>query len=217
MLSEIKIDKFRQLNNLHIEDLCRINLFIGANNTGKTSILDFICSEYKLTYISDIILENSIVSKIVSENNSVFFRIMSLIVPDLHCIFIKDDIIYFELENKSEFIKIHDFNQTTQYLFKLICLTLCSNNNILLLDDIFNNIHSSILEDLWYEFSLLFNLLNIQLFASSNCSDVWKSLVFATQEISISARVFRISSPLKVTKFTENEILLALERDLNID
>jgi AAA15 family ATPase/GTPase len=39
-LREIKISNFRGLENLVIEDLSKVNLFVGKNNSGKTTILE---------------------------------------------------------------------------------------------------------------------------------------------------------------------------------
>lgn len=41
-LSELSIQSFRGLRQLHLQDLGRFNLFVGANNSGKTSILEAI-------------------------------------------------------------------------------------------------------------------------------------------------------------------------------
>jgi|AntAceMinimDraft_5_1070358.scaffolds.fasta_scaffold23186_1 hypothetical protein len=40
MLNNIKIKNYRNLKSLSIEKLGRVNLIIGRNNTGKTSLLE---------------------------------------------------------------------------------------------------------------------------------------------------------------------------------
>ena len=40
MIKNIKIKGFRGIKSLVIDDLVRINLFLGKNNCGKTSILE---------------------------------------------------------------------------------------------------------------------------------------------------------------------------------
>lgn len=40
MLTQLKIQNFRLFKHLHIEDLRRINLFAGKNNSGKTALLE---------------------------------------------------------------------------------------------------------------------------------------------------------------------------------
>ena len=42
MLKSLKIEKFRRFESFEIKDLGRINLLVGANNSGKTSILEAI-------------------------------------------------------------------------------------------------------------------------------------------------------------------------------
>ena len=40
MIKKFEIENFRSIKSLEIEDLGRINLFLGANNCAKTSILE---------------------------------------------------------------------------------------------------------------------------------------------------------------------------------
>ncbi len=40
MISSLMVEKFRGINNLKIENLNRINLFVGDNNCGKTSVME---------------------------------------------------------------------------------------------------------------------------------------------------------------------------------
>jgi len=42
MLSSLKIKDFRCFQNFELQNLGRINLIVGKNNSGKTSILEFI-------------------------------------------------------------------------------------------------------------------------------------------------------------------------------
>ena len=37
---QLKIENFRGIKSLEINDLARINLFVGKNNCGKTSVLE---------------------------------------------------------------------------------------------------------------------------------------------------------------------------------
>ncbi|MBP0029630.1 AAA family ATPase [Roseofilum sp. Guam] len=48
MLRSVKIENFRGLQSLDLQDLGRLNLLVGANNCGKTSILEgiqLLCSQ----------------------------------------------------------------------------------------------------------------------------------------------------------------------------
>ena len=40
MLSDLEIRKFRTFKELHVRDLSRVNLFVGHNNSGKTTFLE---------------------------------------------------------------------------------------------------------------------------------------------------------------------------------
>ena len=37
---QLKIENFRGIKSLEIDDLARVNLFVGRNNCGKTSVLE---------------------------------------------------------------------------------------------------------------------------------------------------------------------------------
>ena len=42
MLNEFTIEAYRGLKNLELKDLKKVNIFVGPNNCGKTSILESI-------------------------------------------------------------------------------------------------------------------------------------------------------------------------------
>ncbi|MCU0289694.1 MAG: AAA family ATPase [Acidobacteria bacterium] len=49
MFKKIKIENYKGINNLELNDLQQFNLLVGKNNSGKTSILEsflFISSPY---------------------------------------------------------------------------------------------------------------------------------------------------------------------------
>ena len=54
MLSDLEIRKFRTFKELHVRDLSRVNLFVGRNNSGKTTILE----------AAEILLSTNIVSAV---------------------------------------------------------------------------------------------------------------------------------------------------------
>ena len=54
MLSELEIRKFRTFKELYVRDLSRVNLFVGRNNSGKTTILE----------AAEILLSTNIVSAV---------------------------------------------------------------------------------------------------------------------------------------------------------
>ena len=40
MISKLAVEKFRGINNLKVDNLNRVNLFVGDNNCGKTSVME---------------------------------------------------------------------------------------------------------------------------------------------------------------------------------
>ncbi|MEA5470331.1 AAA family ATPase [Spirulina sp. 06S082] len=59
MLKSLKIENFRRFKSFELEDLGRINLLVGMNNSGKTSILEAIQLLCSRTYI-DILRQSTI-------------------------------------------------------------------------------------------------------------------------------------------------------------
>lgn len=50
-IESLKINLFRGIENLEIEDLGAVNIIVGDNNAGKTSVLEaiqFLCAPNKL-------------------------------------------------------------------------------------------------------------------------------------------------------------------------
>jgi len=43
MITEVKIQNFRGIKSLELKDLSKVNIFVGGNSVGKTSILEAIC------------------------------------------------------------------------------------------------------------------------------------------------------------------------------
>jgi hypothetical protein len=43
MLTYLKIERFRGISSLTLEDLARINIFVGGNGAGKSSVLESVC------------------------------------------------------------------------------------------------------------------------------------------------------------------------------
>ena len=53
MISKLLVERFRGINNLEIKNLNRINLFVGDNNCGKTSVMEALVTlkrEWNHTY-----------------------------------------------------------------------------------------------------------------------------------------------------------------------
>ncbi|BAZ14450.1 hypothetical protein NIES4071_62940 [Calothrix sp. NIES-4071] len=42
MLNDLTVQNYRCLKDLHIKDFARVNLLVGMNNSGKTSLLEAI-------------------------------------------------------------------------------------------------------------------------------------------------------------------------------
>ena len=42
LIDSLQIDNFRGLHDLTIDNLSQVNVFVGANNSGKTSVLEAI-------------------------------------------------------------------------------------------------------------------------------------------------------------------------------
>ena len=140
-LKNLKINNFRGLKNLEIDNLKRVNIFVGNNNTGKTSILEAIQiflnpTEYTLylisvgreRYKSSPFSGLSFIESMSwlfyfkgSENN--FFEIDNLyIAPEYRNRGIAKHIISFAINNerKENVILVVDANDTPKYMYEKI-------------------------------------------------------------------------------------------------
>ncbi|WP_243147111.1 AAA family ATPase [Scytonema sp. UIC 10036] len=59
MLKTVKIENFRGFQSFELQQLGRVNLLVGQNNSGKTSILEAIqllCSRNNLTLLTEVMI-----------------------------------------------------------------------------------------------------------------------------------------------------------------
>lgn len=73
MLNSLKIENFRSFENYEMRDLGRINLIVGKNNSGKTSVLEalhLVASQGNENALWQILSQRSEYIEIL-ENNSV--------------------------------------------------------------------------------------------------------------------------------------------------
>jgi len=78
MFNKLSIKNFRSIENLEIDDINRINIFVGENNSGKTSILEAL---FLLIGISNPRLNvtiNNFRDLILTENNDLCFNFRNL-------------------------------------------------------------------------------------------------------------------------------------------
>lgn len=99
MLDSLEIKNFRNLKELRIKSLGRVNLIIGKNNTGKSTILEALAiyaSKGEMSIICDILEERGEYSRGEYSNESTAeknFEILSSLFTNRKIIFGKEDII----------------------------------------------------------------------------------------------------------------------------
>jgi hypothetical protein len=83
MFKKVKIESFRGISNLELNDLRQFNLFVGKNNCGKTSLLESIILISNPTNPNDLIGINSIRGHIIKQSSSwsVIFNKLDTQIP----------------------------------------------------------------------------------------------------------------------------------------
>ncbi|MEK5205348.1 MULTISPECIES: AAA family ATPase [Bacillus] len=77
MIKEFEIHNFRQYKKVYFKDLGKINLFLGNNNTGKTSILEAIAAFSYGENVNNLIVDSLLRSKELYSAYDFMERIMS--------------------------------------------------------------------------------------------------------------------------------------------
>jgi AAA15 family ATPase/GTPase len=102
----------------------------------------------------------------------------------------------------------------------LALATVCASNGVLFVDEIDTGLHFSTMSDMWKMIWETAKRLNLQVFATTHNSDCWRSLASiacredATEDGITIQRIER-GKP-KAIAFTEKEIVIAAEREIEV-
>lgn len=172
-LTELKIEDYRIIKNLEVKDLSDINVLTGSSCVGKTTILDYIYSNYQNNiYMTGRprpvvnILDYNIIKKFFKENKTDILELLKIINVNIND---------FETPSKYNDIYLHENGKKFYYkncgdtvttIIEVLIKIANAQYKILLIDDI--NFNARLSEDV---FKILFDLCikyEVQLFMTTH-------------------------------------------------
>ena len=185
MIKKLEIKNYKNLQNLEIPEIKQINLITGKNGIGKTNLLKYIYeNDYFNNYYN---IKTLPINKITDFNYSIlskneiklnFIEYLKIINNKIENIIYDSKFpIFIKLKDIEEKIHINKLGNGFLNFLHLI-LTIYNNKNanvIILIDNIFDEIHYSLYEQIW---QLLLNIAqknSVQIFATTHSYEMIKA------------------------------------------
>lgn len=194
MIESLHISKFRNLEDIRIDKLKRMNLIVGRNGMGKTNILHWLAEQpgYPFIYMPDTIdsgglqlcqLSNKIID---ASEVSMITEVLQLIDPRIRSIDMEvfdytDGLglnVWFHFEDRSK----RHIDNAGRGLYRLFVLALCAlgasyrgEGIRLLIDNFEQGFHYTVQEPIWKWLFALAAERNMQIFATTHSLDCIES------------------------------------------
>ncbi len=125
-----------------------------------------------------------------------------------------------KLGNGSGYIPLKSMGDGINRILSIIMALVNAADGLLLIDEFENELHYSAQEELWRIIFVISKKLKVQLFVTTHSSDAIKSFATVLEEQNEDSgklyRLARKNEKIKVFPFTENEIILASQQEINL-
>lgn len=181
--TKLTIQNFRGIQNLDIKDFQRVNLLVGRNNCGKTSVLEalFLISgmgnpqlPVNIHFFRDIgltarlQLDKRLDRLIVQKNLEEIISMMREIEPTLKDIRLgANGIIYTDI-GLDKLMPLNLLGNGIRRLLAIVSAVFDAKNGILLIDEIENGFHYTSLKTLWKAVCRAAQDFNVQVFTTTH-------------------------------------------------
>lgn len=191
MLDSLHIKNFRMLEDFEVKKLGRLNLIVGKNNSGKSTVLEAL-REYVVDTTPILIgfvptefiplddLAKKWDSIIFTEHEEIVKQAMRIIAPDFENIaFIINDnnqrVAIVKIKNIPRPVPIKYLGDGMIRIFQIAIQLVVAQNGFLLIDEFENGLHYSVQEKIWTLLFAMTKKLNIQVFATTHSWDCIES------------------------------------------
>jgi predicted ATP-dependent endonuclease of OLD family len=225
MINQLKIEDFRCFKDFRIDELARVNLIVGGNDSGKTSFLEAIrqtsdlpCGVVSYSTTIDAI-SHSWEGITLTPKEGILIEALRLINPDIERVsFTFNNGMVLKISDQGKPTPLTVMSRGIQRLFILVVAALSSENGILLVDEIDTSLSPGVQVDLW---ALLFKIseqFNIQIFATTHS---WDCLCAFRRGFprygGDEGKMFRLSRKDGITcatAFTHKELMIAVREEV---
>ncbi|WP_243397460.1 AAA family ATPase [Crocosphaera subtropica] len=232
MLKTLTIENYRCFENFSINNLSKINLIVGQNNIGKTSLLEFIndLDNYNTLLLStnDNYLEN--VEKIwdliqLTPREDKVIEALQIINPDVEKIgltisqYTKQ--IRLKIKGEDNPIPLSSMGEGMKKIFGLIIKAVILENGVLLIDEIERGLHYTAQTNMWRLLTKTAQELNVQIFATTHSWDCISAFIKALDNIEDKSfgKLFRLnnqSGKLRAVEYKSDEISIAVNQAIEV-
>ncbi len=182
MLTTLTIENYRCFQNFSLNDLSRINLIVGDNNIGKTSLLEFInyldTNHSLFLSINDDYLDNfaqnwDLIQLTPKEDKVI--EALQIIDPNLERIGLTvshyTQQIRLKIKGEEQPIPLSSMGDGMKKIFRLITQAVLLENGILLIDEIERGLHYTVQINMWRLLIKIAQDFNVQIFATTHSWD----------------------------------------------
>lgn len=231
MLNSLYIKDFKCLKDFQIDNLSSVNLIIGKNNVGKSTLLEAVAinadGEYQLFDLSSSGGENNdkyweIISLKQKEIVIEALRIIEPGIERLH--FVENEIKRIpvvKLKYSSTFCSLGSMGKGINRIFTYILAMVNVPNGILLIDEIENGLHYTTQELLWKTIFKLSKELKVQVFATTHSDDCIYSFGKVLNEThNLQGQLIRLEKKneknIRVTKYDVEELDVIYKQGIEV-
>lgn len=213
-LNSIKIKDFCGIKELEINDFKRINVFVGKNSVGKTSVLDLILhkADNKLNFKLDPIMVNvgSFKKDLLKLLNKLFNVNIVNIYYDEGC---KKHYFVFKNSEEQYELPCGRVSDGIKKVFVIFLDLYYYENGVLTIDDIETHLHFSIQKEFWKAVLKACKLYNVQLFTSTHSKEMIINLIE-----SVDNEEVKIIKLIKngFIEYDNEELAIKIERGIEI-
>jgi predicted ATP-dependent endonuclease of OLD family len=179
MMTSLRVHNFRSLRDLEVNGLTRVSLLVGANNSGKTSVLE--AAERAFPGHS-----NGLRASFQLDNVTVFLRIIE---PDIEHIAAPSgslgdsaDGIFVKLKGSEQCIPLGSMGEGIKRLLALGLKLVNSAGGYLLVDEIDTGLHHSVMVKMWRLVVETAKRLDVQVLATTHSLDCVHALAALCEE-----------------------------------
>ena len=166
MYTSFRVQNFRCFEDLRIDDLARVNLIAGKNNTGKTSVLEAIMLRTQ-ALPSFFLPSGQIQPPSELAHKRFLLDALQPLEPRLIDMTFSADIIHCDIGANTS-IPLPAMGEGMNRVASLVLAIGSASGGVICIDEIENGLHYSIMTDVWRAIAKAARAFDVQIFATTH-------------------------------------------------